>query len=38
MEVGSDQERKDMANLVYGTNSSETVNVLDGVTNGYDII
>ena len=27
-----------MANLVYGTNSSETINVLDGVTNGYDII
>ena len=27
-----------MANLVYGTNSSETINVLDGVTNGYDLI
>ena len=27
-----------MANLVYGTNSSETINALDGVTNGYDII
>jgi Ca2+-binding RTX toxin-like protein len=27
-----------MANLVYGTNNSETINALDGVTNGYDII
>jgi len=27
-----------MANLVYGTNSSEIINALDGVTNGYDII
>jgi Ca2+-binding RTX toxin-like protein len=27
-----------MANYVYGTNNSETINVLDGVTNGYDII
>jgi hypothetical protein len=27
-----------MPNYVYGTNASETINVLDGVTNGYDII
>ena len=27
-----------MANIVYGTNNSEIINVLDGVTNGYDII
>ena len=27
-----------MANIVYGTNNSEILNVLDGVTNGYDII
>ena len=25
-------------NLVYGTNNSETINVLDGVTLGYDVI
>jgi Ca2+-binding RTX toxin-like protein len=29
---------KNMANLVYGTNSSETINALDGVTFGDDII
>ncbi|MGC1993633.1 MAG: hypothetical protein WA704_06735, partial [Pseudolabrys sp.] len=29
---------KNMVNLVYGTNSSETINALDGVTNGYDLI
>jgi Ca2+-binding RTX toxin-like protein len=39
MELGSDEEKeRDMANLVYGTNSSETINASDGVTNGYDII
>ena len=27
-----------MANTVYGTNNSEIINVLDGVTNGDDII
>src|SRR5262245_59804467 len=27
-----------MPNYVYGTNASETINVLDGVTNGYDQI
>ena len=27
-----------MANLVYGTNNSETINVLDGVTLGDDVI
>src|SRR4029450_5380676 len=27
-----------MANNVYGTDNSETIDVLDGVTNGYDQI
>ena len=27
-----------MPHFVYGTNNSETINLLDGVTNGYDVI
>jgi Ca2+-binding RTX toxin-like protein len=27
-----------MPNYVYGTDNSETINVLDGVTNGFDQI
>ena len=29
---------KNMANLVHGTDNAETINALDGVTNGYDLI
>ena len=35
---GDEFVARDMANLVYGTNSSETINALDGVTFGDDII